>query len=271
MTITGNKDTRDASSAKERTGIWNDKLYDEKHSFVFEYGEDLVHLLNPKAGESILDLGCGTGYLTNLIAESGASVTGIDNSKEMIEKAKSKYSQINFQILSATDFHFSEKFNAIFSNAALHWVLEKEKAIDCMYENLKPGGRLVMEMGGHGHVASITGAIKKALIKYEAAEHAHLKIWYFPSLSGYTSLLESKGFRVTQAWHYDRETELKDTANGIKDWIKMFGNSFLKKIDEPLAGKILTEIQESLRPTNFREGRWYADYKRLRVVAIKKA
>ncbi len=248
---------------------WDAKLYDDKHSFVFKYGEDLVHLLDPKLGEEILDVGCGTGYLTNLIAEAGAHATGIDNSQEMIHKAKKEYPSINFEVLSATDFHFEKKFDAIFSNAALHWVLEKEKTIDCMYENLKTNGRLVLEMGGKGNVESIVSAIRNTLIKFGAKEKANINIWYFPSLSEYTLLLEAKGFRVKYASHYDRETELKDTANGIKDWIKMFGGSFLKNMDENIVEKLLTEIQDSLRATNFRDGKWYADYKRLRVVAIK--
>jgi len=146
--------------------------------------------------------------------------------------------------------------------------LEKEKAIDCMYENLKTNGRLVIEMGGKNNVQSIMDAIKKYLPKYTTTSTS-FNIWYYPSLSEYTSRLEAKGFRVTYASHYDRETELKDTANGIKDWIKMFGSSFLKNIDEASADKMLTEIQGSLRPTNFREGKWFADYKRLRIVAIK--
>ncbi|HLK29308.1 MAG TPA: methyltransferase domain-containing protein [Puia sp.] len=248
---------------------WNANLYDDKHSFVFKYGEELIELLAPKSGERILDVGCGTGYLTNLIANSGAETIGIDSSREMIAKAESEYPNIDFKVLSATDFHFDEKFDAIFSNAVLHWVLEKEKAIDCMYENLKPNGRLVIEMGGKGNVQSILHAVKHALAKFGAAEKANINIWYFPSLSEYTSLLEAKCFRVTYASHYDRETELQDTDNGIKDWIKMFCSSFFKNIDEKIAEKLLDEIQDSLKATNYRNGKWYADYKRLRVVAIK--
>jgi trans-aconitate 2-methyltransferase len=266
--IENNKIKNLQNSPSGNGGDWNANLYNNKHSFVFKYGEDLVHLLDPKSGERILDLGCGTGYLTNLIARSGAEVIGMDNSKEMIDKAKAEYLNIDFELLSATDFHFDKKFDAIFSNAVLHWVLEKEKAIDCMYENLNLGGRIVIEMGGKGNVQSIINAIKKYLPKYTTV-NTSLNIWYYPSLSKYTSLLEAKGFRVTYASHYDRETELKDPANGIKDWIKMFGSSFLKNIDEASADKMLNEIQESLRPTNFRDGKWYADYKRLRIVAIK--
>jgi trans-aconitate methyltransferase len=104
----------------QQTDIWNANLYDNKHAFVFKYGEDLVKLLNPQAGERVLDLGCGTGYLTNLIAESETEVVGIDNSEHMIEKATSSYPNLDFRVISADDFSFDTKFDAIFSNAVLH-------------------------------------------------------------------------------------------------------------------------------------------------------
>src|SRR5579871_2784441 len=131
---------------------WNASLYDDKHNFVFKYGEDVVQLLAPGQGERILDIGCGTGYLTSLIAQAGARVVGIDNSNSMVQKAQAVYPDLDFRLMSASDFHFNDPFDAIFSNATLHWVLEKEKAIDCIYHNLKPGGRLVLEMGGKGNV-----------------------------------------------------------------------------------------------------------------------
>jgi len=125
---------------------WNADLYDDKHGFVSKYGEDLVDVLAPQKGERILDLGCGTGYLADLIAKSGATVIGIDSSLDMINKAKAEYPKLEFKVQSATDFHFDEPFDAIFSNATLHWVLDKESAIDCMYTNLKRSGRLVIIM-----------------------------------------------------------------------------------------------------------------------------
>jgi len=248
---------------------WNPSLYDNKHDFVFKYGEDLVDILNPQTGERILDIGCGTGHLTNVIAASGAEVVGIDNSYEMIIKAKQEYPGIDFRVMSATEFHFDESFDAIFSNAALHWILEKEKAIDCMYSNLKRLGKLVIEMGGKGNVEGIVVALTNSLQKRGLIESAEKQVWYFPSLSEYTGLLERRGFRVTYAAHFNRETELKDNNNGIKDWIKMFGSSYLQGIDESAVNEILEEVQQALRPTHFRNGKWYADYKRLRVVAIK--
>jgi trans-aconitate 2-methyltransferase len=226
-------------------------------------------LLTPQEGERILDIGCGTGHLTNLIAASGAMVTGMDSSIDMIAKARNEYPHLPFRLASVTDFDFNEPFDALFSNAVLHWVTEKEQAIQCMYNNLKPGGRLVLEMGGKGNVQLIMRALSNALIAYGYPQNADREIWYYPSLSEYTSLLEKQGFRVTYATHYNRETELKDTQNGIKDWVHMFCGALLEGVDEETKEKILENAQESLRSTQFRQQKWYADYKRLRVVAIK--
>ncbi len=248
---------------------WNTSLYDDKHSFVFKYGESLVDLLQPKEEERILDLGCGTAHLTNVIAERGAEVTGIDNSDEMIQKAKAQYPQLAFYKMSATDFHFDQPFDAIFSNAVLHWVLEKEKAIDCIYKNLKQGGRFVMEMGGKGNVAQIISALKESLLAHVYASSTVNDLWYFPSIGEYASLLEQSGFRVTYAFHFDRETELADNTNGIVDWLKMFAGGYLTGIKEDDVEMILKETQEKIRPVQFRNGKWYADYKRLRVIAVK--
>jgi trans-aconitate 2-methyltransferase len=248
---------------------WNTSLYDKKHDFVFKYGEYLVQMLTPQEGERILDVGCGTGYLTNLIAASGALVTGMDNSIEMIAKARNEYPHLPFRLASVTDFNFNEPFDALFSNAVLHWVTDKEQAIKSMYNNLKPGGRLVLEMGGKGNVETIIQALKKALINHGHPQQATRELWYFPSLSEYTGLLEKQGFRVTYAAHYNRETELKDTQHGIKDWVHMFGGAFLEGIEPVAKEKILDEVQETLRFTQFRNQKWFADYKRLRVVAIK--
>jgi trans-aconitate methyltransferase len=248
---------------------WNANLYGDKHSFVFKYGEDLVEILKPQAGERILDLGCGTGYLTSIIAGSGATVAGIDNSIEMITKAKTEYPQLEFQVQTATGFYFDEHFDAIFSNAVLHWIQEQEKAIECIYNNLKRQGRLVLEMGGRNNVIKIIKALQKILIKYGYEKNAIIPLWYFPSLGEYASLLESKGFRVTFAILYDRETKLNDDKNGISDWLRMFASPYFNGIEENVVSEILNEVQDILEPTNYRNGSWYADYKRLRIVAFK--
>src|SRR5690606_22702611 len=196
---------------------WNPELYTNKHDFVYEYGKSLIALLNPKTHERILDLGCGSGQLTKEIQNSCAFVVGIDSSSEMITNAKLNFPLVNFQLGYATDFHFDLKFDAIFSNATLHWVKDYKRAISCIYENLEPGGRLVLEFGGKGNVELIIKQLKKSLEEWGYIVQSKLNLWYFPSISEYTMALESQGFEVTFAHLYDRPTELSDESSGIVD------------------------------------------------------
>jgi trans-aconitate methyltransferase len=248
---------------------WNAGLYNQKYDFVFKFGEDLVQLLDSKPGERILDLGCGTGYLTERIASTGASVIGIDNSEEMIRKAKATYPSISFEVKNAASFQFEQPFDAIFSNAVLHWIPEKEKVADCVFHNLKSGGRLVLEMGGKDNVKTIIDALTEVLSQHGYNDLAKRKVWYFPSLGEYASLLEHHGLTVNFATYFKRVTELKDNENGIIDWMRMFGSAYLKGVDEQELNGILEEVQEQLRSTNYRNEKWYADYQRLRIVATK--
>jgi trans-aconitate methyltransferase len=254
---------------KEATTIWKSDLYNDKHSFVYQYGDSLVELLAPKAGERILDVGCGSGQLTAKISEMGAKVTGIDSSTEMVADAREKYPHIDFFVRDAADFHFNEPFDAIFSNAVLHWVLKKEEAIQCMCSNLKAGGRIVAEFGGKGNVQTIVNQLRLSLNSRGYQENAQLALWYFPSIGEYTTLLEKYGLRVIVAQHYDRPTELADSNSGIKDWLEMFGNAFFRNIPTQAKEEIKEEVQELIKDTCLSDGKWYADYKRIRVVAIK--
>ncbi len=187
----------------------------------------------------------------------------------MIERAHAAYPDLDFKVASATDFSFDTPFDAVFSNATLHWVLDKDSAIDTIYRSLRPGGRLVLEMGGKGNVEEIVLAIRKALTRHGYYPNAAVQIWYFPSLGEYTSLLEKRGFRIQFASHFDRPTELQDTRDGIKDWIRMFGSAFFKGIPDSSIDTVLDEIQESIRPSNYHNNTWFAYYKRLRIEAIK--
>ena len=254
---------------KAEDQLWDANLYTTKYAFVFGYGSSLIELLDPQPEERILDLGCGTGELTALIAEKAKAVTGIDKSPQMIEKARDTYPEVQFEVADATDFRFSEKYNAIFSNAALHWVLDYKEAINCMYNALLPGGRLVLEMGGKGNVAAIVSALKQALAKQGYEQQANYKQWFFPSIATYTTALEEAGFDVRFSQLYDRPTELADEATGIKDWLAMFGGNFFKGVTKNDIEAIKEEVQQVLKPKLFKDGKWVADYKRLRVIAYK--
>jgi len=248
---------------------WNPNLYNDKHAFVFAYGEQLLELLAPLKHERILDLGCGSGQLTSLIGQKAASVVGMDQSPEMIAEAKNLYPGIDFLVGDAADFHFEEKFDAIFSNATLHWVLRYQEAAQAMYENLKPGGRLVLEFGGKGNVQLIETQLKQSLAAHGYEKQSQKQLWYFPSIGEYSTVLENTGFRVTFAQHFDRPTELADESTGIKDWLSMFGGKFFDGISKLEMAIIIKEVQDKLKPRLFKEGKWWADYKRLRMVAVK--
>lgn len=205
---------------------WKPELYNDKHSFVYQYGENLLKLLDPKEDERILDLGCGSGQLTLKINDFAKEVIGIDKSAEMIADAKSKFPNIKFRVGDAANFNFDEKFDSIFSNATLHWVKDYKKAIKCMYENLKVDGKIVVEFGGKGNVQTIVQQLRDSLRIRDYNYQSDLNLWYFPSIAQYSTELESAGFRVLFAEHYDRPTELADENSGIKDWLSMFAESF---------------------------------------------
>ncbi|MEH6405794.1 MAG: methyltransferase domain-containing protein [Leeuwenhoekiella sp.] len=248
---------------------WNPELYNDKHAFVYKYGESLIDLLDPKKDERILDLGCGAGQLTALINEKANETVGIDKSAKMIENAKAHYPDIQFETADAANFSFKLPFDAIFSNATLHWVLDYENAIRCMYESLKPGGRIVIEFGGKGNIASILNTLKETLRAHGYMKQANTELWFFPSISQYTSALEAAGFQVSLAQLYDRPTELADEKTAIKDWIEMFGSAFFKDVESGHKEQIKDEVQQTLKPQLFKSGKWCADYKRLRIIAHK--
>jgi trans-aconitate methyltransferase len=245
---------------------WNANLYDDKYAFVSKYGEDLIGWLAPQKGESILDVGCGTGQLASEIAEYGARVTGMDQSVQMIEKARVAYPTLRFDVGDIREFAYEEPFDALFSNAALHWVDDQEAAIACMYRALKPGGRLVLEMGGKGNVQDIIQALEEAMWEAGCRERLTGEGWYFPSIGEYTSLLEKGGFQVRTALHFDRETSLE---GGMAGWIRMFGGFFFRHFAPEETDKIITRAVEILKPGHYRGGAWFADYKRLRIKAVK--
>jgi trans-aconitate 2-methyltransferase len=248
---------------------WNAGLYDQRHSFVYQHGADLLELLAPRAGERILDLGCGTGHLTAQIAARGAEVLGLDASAEMIEQARKNHPQLSFEIADATRFEVTEPFDAVFSNAVLHWVKPPEKAVERIAAALKPGGRFVAEFGGKGNVAAILAGVNRAVSAVLGRDAGDVNPWYFPSVGEYTSMLETNGLGVHYAALFDRPTPLEDGEQGMANWLTMFGApcfAMLAEADRPSA---VAAAVEQTRPKLYRDGQWTADYRRLRVVAIK--
>lgn len=250
------------------TDYWNANLYDEKHLFVSQFGEDLVELLAPKKDEDILDIGCGTGDITKTISEFGTKVKGIDKSKNMIYQARKKYPNIEFHVEDATELNYNIEFDAVFSNATLHWVKPPKKALSCVYDSLKEGGRFVAEFGGKGNVGQLTAEIINQLRRLGFPYKEGRFPWFFPSIGEYTALMEEVGFKVTFANLFDRPTPLEGD-NGIKNWIDMFGKTIVEGLDKDTIDLLVTHVENNLRKTMFRENKWIADYKRIRVIGIK--
>lgn len=240
---------------------WDAQGYQSRHSYVFKHGEGLVELLGAKPDERILDLGCGSGQLTAKIAEAGAHVIGIDLSPDMIAQARANYPQIEFSVADATSFRLDQPVDAVFSNAVLHWVKDAAAAIACVCRALKPGGRFVMEQGGHGNTRTLLAAVRDVAGELESP-------WFYPTIGEYSALLERAGFEVRFATLFDRPTVVEG-ENGLEDWLKMFGGKLFAGISEDRQREIRREVAGRLRAVMYRNGNWIVDYRRLRVVAVK--
>jgi trans-aconitate methyltransferase len=248
---------------------WDSTLYDESFGIITQLGSGVVELLAPRPGDKIVDLGCGTGGLTAQIAAAGADVVGIDASEAMIARAKELFPDVRFEVARGQDFVVEDPIDAVFSNAALHWMSPPEEVAASVARALKPGGRFVAEMGGKGNIATIVGAVYQALGEEGIPRERVRYPWYFPSIGEYGSLLERAGLEVLFMRLFDRPTPLDDCPNGIADWLRMFGGDFLAVVPATRRARVEKRVNELTRPLLEREGRWVADYRRLRFVAVK--
>jgi trans-aconitate methyltransferase len=245
---------------------WDAELYEAKHSFVWELAQGVLDLLKAQPGERILDVGCGPGQLTKKIADTGATVLGVDSSPEMIGQARQNYPALKFGLQDVTRMTFDAEFDAVFSNATLHWVEDASGAACSIARALKPGGRFVAEFGGFGNIFTIESAVRRVVARH-TGELPASKL-YFPTVGVYAVLLEAQGFEVSFAQLFDRPTPLEG-ENGMENWIRQFKWFHFEALEPRIQAIALNEAVEELRPTLYRDGRWYADYRRLRVVATK--
>lgn len=248
---------------------WDTELYEANHSFVWQRGEALVDLLQPLTGERILDLGCGTGHLTAKLAESGADVLGIDSSPAMIGQARQNFPLLTFKLANASEMNYADEFDGIFSNAALHWMTDASTVAANMARALRPAGRLVFEMGGKGNIYTIEKTIVDTL-QSRSSEPLVDRRNYFPSVAEYASVLEGYGFEIRLATLFDRPTPLSGEG-GMEDWIRQFKWYYFDNLEPKERKVLLAEIIEKLRPLLYRDGEWTADYRRLRMIAVKKS
>jgi trans-aconitate methyltransferase len=250
-----------------KRSTWDPEQYEAHHAFVWELGQHLIDLLDPQRGERILDLGCGTGQLTYKIAERGAQVIGLDASPEMIGQARQNYPQLHFVLQDAARMEFDSEFDAVFSNAALHWMLDASSVAKTVTRALRKEGRFVAEFGGKGNIRHIETAIETVVARYHGDALPRRRTFY-PSIGEYASLLEMSGLEVRSATLFDRPTPLEGAA-GMENWIRQFKWFYFEDLPPAEGKRALQETEEELRPVLLQDGKWIADYRRLRFVAIK--
>jgi len=248
-------------------GSWDPVLYDDRASFVSELGSGLVLWLAPRAGERILDLGCGTGTLTADIARCGARVTGVDSSAEMIAAAREKYAELEFAVADGQALAYEGEFDAVFSNAALHWMPRAADVIRGVHEALRPGGRFVAEFGGADCVGTVTRALDATLREWQLDPAAYIN-WFFPSPGQYAPLLEQQGFVVRKLRWFERPTPVSGES-GLTTWLHLFQSRLLADLGKR-GPEFCEQVAERCREALYRDGAWLLDYARLRVVATKR-
>lgn len=246
---------------------WNADQYTRDFSFVHDYGQDVINLIDQEKGASVLDLGCGNGALTGRLSELGFKASGMDASPELLAVAKEQYPELRFFQGDASEFELSEKVDIVFSNAVLHWIA-KEKQPDvlrCVYQALKDQGQFVFEFGGSGNNQMIHDALRQT---FEDWGLNYRMPFYFPTIGEYASLLERAGFRVEYAVLFDRPTELKG-GRGLYDWIDLFIKTPFGNMDLDMRSDMIADSVERLRAKLYRNGAWFSDYVRIRCRAVK--
>ncbi len=248
------------------TQTWISDRYIKTAGFVAELGMPVLELLTPQRGEKILDLGCGDGRLTEKLVALGCDVIGIDASQEMINTAQGR--GLNVRLMDARYLTFAEQFDAVFSNAALHWIKEAHLVIASVWQVLKAGGRFVGEFGGGHNVAKVRAVLHQSMAK-RGINAQDIDPWYFPSRGEYKHNLERQGFEVNYIELIPRPTPI---STDLVVWMENFTESFTKVLPAEEQQPFLYEVQEALRPELCNEqGEWSVDYVRLRFAASKPA
>lgn len=252
----------DSQSSDISQQTWTARGYAEHAPFVPELGAEVLAWLDPKPAERILDLGCGDGALTAKLAQAGAEVVGVDTSHALLEAARGR--GLDARWMDGQSLSFEREFDAVFSNAALHWMTRASDVVDGVARALVPGGRFVAEFGGHGNIAAIVTALR-ALARARGLDPALAGGWFYPTAAEYRALLEARGFRVERIGLFPRPTPL---PTGMAGWLLTFRKPYFDRMPETERASALAELEDLLAPAlRDRDGNWTADYVRLRVHA----
>jgi trans-aconitate methyltransferase len=243
---------------------WDPDAYARNARFVSDLGAPVVELLAPHAGERILDLGCGDGALTIKLADIGCDVVGVDSSAPQIEAARRL--GLDARVVDGARLSFDSEFDAVFSNAAIHWMKPVDDVIAGVWRAIRPGGRFVAEFGGYGCVETIKRALIEALAR-RGIDGDAINPWYFPTVEDYSARLVRQGFAVSYIALIPRPTPLPTEING---WLETFAQSFIAPLAKNDRADFIDEVREALRPKLCDDdGKWFADYVRIRFATHK--
>ena len=247
---------------------WNAQGYTQDFSFVHQYGEDVLGLLTAAPGSLVVDVGCGNGALTEKLSQRGYRTLGLDASPEMLESARALHPDLTFRKADALTFTLPEPAGALFSNAVFHWIDadRQPQLLANLARNLRPGGELVCEFGGHGCAERVHAALERA---FAVRGLTYPRVFYFPTIGEYAPLLEAAGLRVTHAFLFDRPTP-QQGPDGLRAWIDMFVRAPFAGMDAALREAIIADAMEQTRGELLRpDGTWIVDYVRIRLRAVK--
>lgn len=243
---------------------WNPERYNANVGFVPILGRPIIELLKPQKGEKILDLGCGNGVLTKELLDEGFDVIGVDSSPEMVEAAKAN--GVDARLCDAQNMDFGEVFDAVISNAALHWMNDQYAVVRGVWRVLKPGGRFAAECGGEGCIRIIREGMKIALIT-RGIDYKARNPWKYPEVGIFSKILENQGFKVSYIARIDRPTPL---PNGLRAWLEVFSASHTQGFSDEERAAFYDDVEEYCRPRLYTDEKgWVADYVRLRFLAEK--
>lgn len=243
---------------------WDSHLYDNKHSFVAEYGSELLEFVPFNKEQRILDIGCGTGSLTEKLSMQCAYVLGIDGSSEMIERAQKQYPSIDFEVMDALELPYSREWDIVFSNAVFHWIPNHDLLLNKIHHALKPSGKLICEFGACGNIKTIEQGFSDALQELGYAYHSKFN---FPTVEQFGALLTKNDFVIEKIYDYDRPTRLQDGEQGLNNWARQFFQDELKMFSNKEQENILGKLQSRAKNTLWNGEEWIANYRRLRVLA----
>jgi len=243
---------------------WDAAAYDKHARFVSDLGAEILSWLDPKPGDRILDVGCGDGALTQKLVDAGAKVVGVDTSDSLLAAAFER--GLDVRRMDGQDLQFDAEFDAVFSNAALHWMPHAEDVVQGVAKALKRGGRFVAEFGGHGNIAAFVTALR-AVAKRRGLDTALAAGWFYPTPDEYRALLERHGLMVERILLAPRPTPL---PTGLRGWLLTFRKPYFEAMPEPERNEVIAELEDLLAPAlRDRAGKWTADYVRLRVRATR--